>query len=123
MDEDSISAEVSAIIKDYSTTLYTSSAAMMELLLLFRIGKLRSKRFKSEKGILSALKEAGIEILYFNRFHFAQYVKLEIADSHKDMNDHTIIAQAISDKMPLISSDRAFKNYVSQGLDFVFNKR
>jgi PIN domain nuclease of toxin-antitoxin system len=36
---------------------------------------------------------------------------------------HVIIAQAISDKIPLISSDQKFKLYTSQGLDFVFNKR
>jgi PIN domain nuclease of toxin-antitoxin system len=41
----------------------------------------------------------------------------------KDMNDHAIIVQAISDKIPLISSDTRFHDYVAQGLDFVFNKR
>jgi len=34
-----------------------------------------------------------------------------------------IIAQAISDKMPVISSDRKFKLYEKQGLQLVFNKR
>jgi PIN domain nuclease of toxin-antitoxin system len=123
VDEGNISTEVSDIIKDCSTTLYASSVAVTELLLLYRIGKLRSKRFKSETDILKDLAMTGIEIRYFNQFHFAQYAKLEIADSHKDMNDHAIIAQAAADKIPLISSDRAFKSYVSQGLEFIFNKR
>jgi PIN domain nuclease of toxin-antitoxin system len=122
-DEDSISVEVSDIIQGCSNVLYTSSVAVTELLLLYRIGKLKLKGIKSETDLLNELTAAGIEILYFNRYHFAQYAKLEIADSHKDMNDHTIIAQAIADKIPLISSDRAFKNYVSRGLDFIFNKR
>jgi len=39
------------------------------------------------------------------------------------MNDHLIISQAISDKIPVISSDYKFKEYIEQGLDFVFNKR
>ncbi|OAV63386.1 hypothetical protein Barb6_03775 [Bacteroidales bacterium Barb6] len=39
------------------------------------------------------------------------------------MNDHAIIAQAISDKIPLISSDTKFQYYTGQGLDFIFNKR
>jgi PIN domain nuclease of toxin-antitoxin system len=123
VNEDNISAELLTILNDYSTTLYTSSVAAKELLLLFRIGKLKGKRFKSEEDILNGLEEAGIEIRYFNQYHFARYAKLKITDSHKDMNDHAIIAQAISDKIPLISSDHAFKNYVSQGLNFVFNRR
>jgi PIN domain nuclease of toxin-antitoxin system len=44
--------------------------------------------------------------------------KIELSDCK-----HAIIAQAISGKIPLISSDHKFKNYVSQGLNFVYNKR
>jgi PIN domain nuclease of toxin-antitoxin system len=123
VNEDNISAKLSAILNDYSTTLYTSSVAVKELLLLFRIGKLKGKRFKSEVDILNGLEEAGIEIRYFNQYHFALYAKLRITDSHKDMNDHAIIAQSISDKIPLISSDKCFENYTSQGLNFIYNKR
>jgi PIN domain nuclease of toxin-antitoxin system len=42
---------------------------------------------------------------------------------HNDPNDHAIIAQAIADKIPVISSDHKFKSYISQGLKLVFNKR
>jgi len=48
---------------------------------------------------------------------------LEPASDHKDPNDHIIIAQSISDKIPVISSDRKFKLYEKQGLKLVFNKR
>jgi len=123
LDKDNVNVKISAILNDYSTILYTSSVAVKELLLLFRIGKLKSKKFKSEAEILAKLKEVGIEIRFFNQHHFAQYVKLIIPDFHKDMNDHAIIAQAIADKIPLISSDHVFKDYASQGLDFIFNKR
>ncbi len=34
-----------------------------------------------------------------------------------------IIAQAISDKIPLVSSDHKFGRYVKFGLDFIFNER
>ena len=37
--------------------------------------------------------------------------------------DHMIIAQSISDKIPIISSDSKFPFYENQGLQFVFNKR
>jgi PIN domain nuclease of toxin-antitoxin system len=96
---------------------------MKELILLYRIEKLKSKRFKSETDILDELKEAGIETILFNERHFYKYTHLQIVEGHKDMNDHAIIAQAISDKIPLISSDKCFENYKSQGLNFIYNKR
>ena len=120
---DEIDYKVASIIKDYSTILYASSVAVKELVLLFRIGKLKSRRYKSEQGLLNELKKSGIEVVFFNEHHFRKYTHLQIVEGHKDMNDHAIIAQAISDKIPLISSDRCFANYKSQGLDFIYNKR
>jgi PIN domain nuclease of toxin-antitoxin system len=122
-DRDEIYFKVSDILKDYSTILYTSSVSVKELILLFRIGKLKFLRYKSETDLLEELKKSSIEIIFFNEYHFDQYTRLQIEEDHKDMNDHAIIAQSISDKIPLISSDHKFKNYVSQGLSLVFNKR
>ena len=49
--------------------------------------------------------------------------KLEIneAADHKDPSDHLIIAHAITMGMPLISNDRKFPFYKSQGLELVTN--
>ncbi|MDR3268984.1 MAG: PIN domain-containing protein [Tannerella sp.] len=120
---DDLSALVLEILKDYSNLFYTSSVAVKELILLHRIGKVKNRRYKTESKILSELKKSEIEIRFFNERHFSQYAELAIVEGHKDMNDHAIIAQAMSDKIPLISSDQVFKHYISQGLDFVFNKR
>jgi PIN domain nuclease of toxin-antitoxin system len=114
---------VESIIRDYSTTLYVISVAVKELILLFRIGKLKPHSYKSEQVLLGELKKSYLEIIYFNERHFYKYTQLQIIDGHKDMNDHAIIAQAISDRIPLISSDNKFKLYEKQGLQFVFNKR
>ena len=80
--------------------------------------------FNSFMEIIEEIKGVNIEIIPFNEKHLRTYANLDIRLSeNKDPNDHIIIAQAISDRMPLISSDRDFKNYTSQGLEFVFNKR
>jgi PIN domain nuclease of toxin-antitoxin system len=121
--KDDISSKVSDILTDYSTLLYASSISVQELILLFRIGKLMPFRYKYEHDLLDELKKYGIEIIFFNKQHLDQYTRLQIIEGHKDMNDHAIIAQAMSDKIPLISSDHEFKNYTSQGLTLVFNKR
>jgi PIN domain nuclease of toxin-antitoxin system len=118
-----ISTPISNLLSDYANILYTSSVAVKELILLHRIGKAKSLPFKSEKDILNEIKKYGIEIVFFNEHHFTKYAKLTIVEGHKDMNDHAIISQAIADKIALISSDNEFKNYTTQGLEFVFNQR
>ena len=63
---------------------------------------------------------------YFDTNIIAFYLfdkKLDIAPDHNDPNDHMIIAQSLSDKIPIISSDKKFKHYESQGLQLVLNKR
>ncbi|GAP71393.1 hypothetical protein SAMD00024442_110_1 [Candidatus Symbiothrix dinenymphae] len=84
---------------------------------------MKNLRFKSEAAMLDAIKDLRYEIVFFNEYHFAKYTKLEIVEGHKDMNDHAIIAQAMTEKIALISSDKEFANYTAQGLNFVFNKR
>ena len=121
--EDEISHEVATIISDYSSILYVSSIAVQELLLLFRIGKFRYSKYQSEKDILDDIRRLHIEIVYFNQYHLETYASLQIASAHKDMNDHAIISQAMSDKIAVISSDTKFKEYTGQGLNFVYNKR
>ena len=122
--KDNISHTVNGILKDYSTILYVSSTVIKELIFLYRIGKISLDHYKHERDVIRELKQTyAIETLFFNEHHFTKYLSLNIIESHKDMNDHAIIAQAISDKMPLISSDREFKSYTSQGLEFIFNKR
>ncbi|GHT02127.1 hypothetical protein AGMMS49525_05100 [Bacteroidia bacterium] len=121
--QNEISPKVFNILTDYANLLYTSSVAVKELILLYRIGKAKPLCFKSEEDILDEIKKSDIKIVFFNEHHFAKYAKLSIVEGHKDMNDHAIISQAISDKIALISSDHEFKNYTDQGLNFVFNKR
>ncbi|MDR3339929.1 MAG: PIN domain-containing protein [Candidatus Symbiothrix sp.] len=121
--KDDISSNITEILTDYANVLYTSSVAVKELVLLYRIGKLEKLRYISEQDMLNELKDFGIETIFFNEHHFAKYTQLDIIERHRDMNDHAIIAQAISDKISLISSDTAFKHYTTQGLNLVFNRR
>lgn len=114
--------DIRAILEDYSNSLYVSSIVVAELLFLFRIGKFTLKSaYKTEKSIIDAIKQIGLKIVYFNENHFLEYAKLQISADHKYINDHLIISQAISDKIPLISSDNKFSFY--EELNFIFNKR
>jgi PIN domain nuclease of toxin-antitoxin system len=120
---DELSRCVVDILEDPSGLFYTSAIAARELILLHKKGELRQTGYRRSENIFSAIDELNCEIVPFTRRHVETYAELEPAADHKDPNDHMIIAQAISDRIPLISSDRKFSLYESQGLQFVFNKR
>jgi PIN domain nuclease of toxin-antitoxin system len=123
-EKDSIHCDIKAILEDYANTLLVSSTAVQEMVLLFRIGKLNYKNsYKNTNDLIEKIAELNIETVHFSKENNSAYCDLQIAENHKDMNDHLIIAQAISDKVPVISSDNKFKEYTKQGLNFVFNKR
>jgi PIN domain nuclease of toxin-antitoxin system len=77
----------------------------------------------SASDIFAAIDFLGVEIKSVTRQHLSTYYDLEPIKGHNDPNDHMIIAQAISDKIPLVSSDGFFRKYKGQGLNLVFNKR
>ena len=122
-DDDNISCDVKIILNDYSNLFYVSTIAVQELIQVYKSGDIRDKDYKTVVALLDAIEESGIEIVSVNKRHLFRYAGLEAVEGHKDPNDHIIIAQSISDKIPIISSDRMFKEYKGQGLSLVFNKR
>ena len=123
---DELSKEVFEILTDYSNTYITSTVCVHELIHLFQIGKIPLKR-NGERVVINDfskwLKEMGIGIVPVSVKHLEELAALPLMDDHRDSNDRLIIAQAISDRIPLVSSDHKFGRYVKYGLDFIFNKR
>lgn len=124
--KDELCRNVSDEQSDYSNTILTSSICVQELIHLHQIGKLSFKKKTepvSQSGILAWLDEIGIGVVLANKKHLQQYSELPAVKDHRDPNDRLIIAQAISDRIPLISSDHKFIEYERFGLKFVFNER
>ena len=115
--------DVIAIVEDCSNTLYVSSVSVNETIHLFKYGKIRRDKKTNETALFALLEEMGINIAYTTEKHLRVCAGLTCKDGHKDLNDHLIIAQAISDKTTLISSDHSFDFYTKQGLKFLFNKK
>ena len=123
-DASQLSKEVRRIFEDYATVLYLSSESVKEIVHLFQGGKIRTKKWKSADDIFDCIeKEWSITIRYIHREHLLTMARLEPAPNHSDPSDHLIIAQAITEKIPLISSDRKFEHYRRQNLNFIYNKR
>lgn len=121
-----VSEDVQAILDDYDNILMVSVVCVDELIHLCQIGKIpisKKSPIKSPTDITEWLDTYGVQIVGVNKKHLDEVANLHLYEDHRDPNDRLIIAQAISDRIPLISSDRKFDRYVKFGLDFIFNER
>ena len=124
MDEqDVISRDVDAILTDYDSVLCMSVESLRELIVAYRKKKLLSKKWHSEEDLIRGILDSRINLLPLKPEHMLTYSQLQLKDGHDDPSDHVIIAQAITEHIPLISSDTRFPFYRSQGLDLVFNTK
>lgn len=119
----SINDDVKAIIKDYETLLFSSSVCFAELVHLIQIGKVRIPECKDIRRAANVALQRLSELVATSGTHIDTLVDLPLYDDHRDPNDRMIIAQAISDRIPLVSSDRKFSRYERYGLDFIYNER
>lgn len=123
----SIGDDVRGVIKDYDTLLLSSSVCFAELVHLIQIGKVRIPGQKDVRKAsvlaLKRLEELGVSMVPTTMEHIKTLMELPLYDDHRDPNDRVIIAQAMSDRVTLISSDRKFMRYGRYGLDFIFNER
>lgn len=123
----SISNDVMGLVNDYETILLTSSVCAQELVHLVQIGKVRIAKIKdisiASETALRRLDEMGVTVVSTTKTHLNSLANLPFYDDHRDPNDRMIVAQAISDRIPLVSSDRKFSRYECYGLDFIYNER
>ena len=124
-DGDLLCNDVATILQDYENTLYISTESVKELIVAYKNKGLCNKRWRTAKDMLSSIEnDFNIKISHIKKEHLMTYANLQINnDFHKDPSGHLIIAHSITERMPLISSDRKFTFYTDQGLDLVFNER
>lgn len=126
MDRDSLSRDVKAILTDYDNTFYISAESVKELIVLFRRKKIGSKIWKDASEMVRSLtNDYFFTVMPVDNEVMKTYAALTLneAEDHNDPSDHVIISQAITLRMPLISSDLKFGFYRNQGLDFIFNAK
>ncbi len=125
-DYDLLDKDVVALLDDYDNSFCISAESVRELVIGFRGRKLYSKYWKTAEQMVAAIEnEFYIQILPLRKEHMCTYARLVVDDAHghTDPSDHIIISHAITERLPLISSDRRFEFYRTQGLDLIFNKK
>lgn len=124
--QDEFTAEVLDIVSGYTDILLASTACVQEFIHLLQIEKFTPRYLREglcAENVIEWLKTCNVEIVPVTEKHLQTYAALPMYADHRDPNDRIIVAQAIADHVPLISSDRKFNHYVKSGLDFIFNER
>jgi len=126
---DEMSADVGGILYDHDNQLYMSVVSAMELVQLYRLGKIdggKRKKYKCSENLVHDVESSFcITSLPFHREHIKSLSELVTVPNHNDPFDHAIIAHAITEKLTLVSSDLKFESYATLNpkLKFILNKR
>jgi len=87
---------------------YLSIASIWEMSIKSSLGKLKFQ-YPLKEIIQHSIKESGLKILPLQVDH--TYAVHDLPFHHKDPFDRIIIAQALLEKIPIISCDQAFDHY------------
>ena len=95
------------IFMEKKSRLVVSIASFWEITIKTSLGKLTVP--ENISGLMDKALSKGFKILPIEREHLIVLSSLELI--HRDPFDRIIISQAISENMPLVSSDDIFKKY------------
>ena len=115
-DFDEIDNDILTEFENYENTFIISSESVREISLLIRGGKIDFRLWRDYADVESSVNEHGFEVRYVDKSHIKTFYGLEFAPGHRDPFDLMIVAQAITEKLTLISSDTDFPFYTKQGL-------
>ncbi len=124
-DEERLSPDVATILSDYDTELCLSMESVRELVIAYRNNSFNTRRWRTATDLIRSISdEYFITILTVGFETMETYSRLRIneAEGHHDPSDHIIISQALTERLPLITSDHKFKFYKKQGLDLIYNE-
>jgi len=108
------------LLEDYENQIYVSSESIKEFIHLFQQNRIKVNLKKAE-DIFEYIEIFGYTIKYIKKEHLKTFANLPVVKNHNDPYDRLIIAQAITEKIPLISSDTDFPLYRKHGLDLIEN--
>jgi PIN domain nuclease of toxin-antitoxin system len=100
-----ISAKAMRLLQDEEKKLELSAVSIVEIAIKHKLGKL----IYSTEAVLIALTELDIHVLPYTADHAFQLFRMPA--HHADPFDRQIIAQAISEEIPVVTSDMKFRLY------------
>ena len=114
--------DILELTTDYENIIYVSSESVKEFIHLVQAGKIILKKEYRTLDVFDLIETTfGFEVKYVTKEHLRTFAQLDSVEGHNDPSDRLIIAQALTEKMPVISSDTKFPKYRKQGLNLIFN--
>jgi PIN domain nuclease of toxin-antitoxin system len=107
-----LSRRAAAVLQNTHNVLELSTVSLAEIVIKAALGKLRL----SAASVRQAVQDLDIRILSYTAEHAFQLFGLPL--HHGDPFDRQIIAQALSERIPVISPDEKFGLY--QGLKVIW---
>ena len=121
--DDYVSADILELITNYENVIYISSESIKEFIHLVQTERIILKKDFCSFDVFDLIENIfGFHVKYVSKEHLRTLADLELVENHNDPNDRLIISQAITEKMPLISSDTKFPKYQKHGLDLIYNR-
>ncbi|MDR2970870.1 MAG: type II toxin-antitoxin system VapC family toxin [Bacteroidales bacterium] len=108
------------LLEDYENQIYVSSESIKEFIHLIQQNRIKLD-IKKIDDIFEYIDSLGYTIKYIKKEHLKTFFNLPIEKNHNDPSDRLIIAQAITEKITLISSDTEFPLYRKHELDLIEN--
>ena len=123
VEEDNISTDIYEILDNCENLIYVSSESVKEYIHLWQNGKIMPNRKLSALDVFEYIENTvGFNVKFIAKEHLHTLAKLDLVEGHNDPSDRLIIAQAMTEKMSLISSDKKFPKYRKMGLDLIVSR-
>ena len=120
---DLLSDNIRSIIYNYENIIYVNSESIKEFIHLVQTEKIILKKNIRSLDVFDFIENTlDFKVKYVTKEHLRTFTKLDLVEGHNDPSDRLIISQAITEKIPLISSDSKFPKYRKQGLDLIYNR-
>lgn len=107
-----LSAEIYEILNNPKNIIWIGQVSIYEIAIKKAIGKFETFTISID-DLVEQIKTDGFQILHIKNSHIARYGDIPLLEIHKDPFDRLILATALSENIPVISSDEKFKNYTS----------
>jgi len=122
-DSDLLSNDVKDILNDYENVIFVSSESIKEFVHLVQNKKIFLNKSIQLVGLFDLIENTfGFNVKYVAKEHLRTLSKLALVEGHNDPSDRLIISQALTEKMPLISSDTKFPKNRKYGLELIVNR-
>jgi PIN domain nuclease of toxin-antitoxin system len=100
-----LTKRVADIFANPETDLLLSSISLSEIAIKNAVGKIQFPLHDVKRG----LEDLRVRLLHYTAMHAFRLFDLSVR--HNDPFDRQIIAQALSEKIPIITSDKEFRLY------------